>query len=97
MAATLFCDARRNALVEFRAENADPREDAAAIKITNFIRGVVALKTGERPFASRLVPASARDFSGEYDHLARVAEWSTADDGEGGRPRLDEDHAVDAA
>ena len=27
-------------------KDADPREDAAAIKITNFIRGVVALKTG---------------------------------------------------
>ena len=52
--------------------------------VTDGFTGNVALKTGERPFASRLVPASARDFSGEYDHLARVAEWSTADDGEGG-------------
>ena len=28
---------------------------------------------------SRLIPASARDYGGDFDHLARVAEWSTAE------------------
>nr|WP_272213733.1 double-strand break repair protein AddB [Marinicella sp. W31]MDC2879683.1 double-strand break repair protein AddB [Marinicella sp. W31] len=59
--------------------------ELASDALREFTRFVTALKTGTRPFASRLIPASARDFGGEYDHLARVAEWSTADDnGEGG-------------
>jgi ATP-dependent helicase/nuclease subunit B len=31
---------------------------------------------------SRLIAQKQRDYGGEYDHLARVAEWSTADDEE---------------
>ncbi|AQZ49972.1 double-strand break repair protein AddB [Martelella mediterranea] len=69
---------------ETAKEAAITAEELAADALREFTRFVIALKSGERPFASRLVPASARDFSGEYDHLARVAEWSTADDGEGG-------------
>jgi ATP-dependent helicase/nuclease subunit B len=38
---------------------------------------VAVLAEGRRGFASRLIPASAREFGGEYDHLARVAEWSS--------------------
>lgn len=41
------------------------------------------LLAGRYGFASRVIPASERDFGGEYDHLARVAEWSTAENGEG--------------
>jgi ATP-dependent helicase/nuclease subunit B len=37
-----------------------------------------------RGFLSRAIPRSARDFGGEYDHLARVAEWQTAVDADGG-------------
>ncbi|TFF19109.1 double-strand break repair protein AddB [Jiella endophytica] len=39
----------------------------------------------ETAFGSRLRPVLAGDFSGDYDHLARVREWSVAgdDDGEG--------------
>ncbi|MGV0821074.1 double-strand break repair protein AddB [Martelella sp. AMO21009] len=69
---------------ETAKEAAITAEELAADALREFTRFVIALKSGERPFASRLVPASARDFSGEYDHLARVAEWSTAEDGEGG-------------
>ncbi|WP_099867070.1 double-strand break repair protein AddB [Pararhizobium haloflavum] len=39
------------------------------------------LASGRRGFASRIIPASAREFGGEYDHLARVAEWASADVG----------------
>ena len=69
---------------ETKTEPAITAAELATDALREFTRFVIALKSGERPFASRLIPASARDFSGEYDHLARVAEWSTAEDGEGG-------------
>ena len=50
--------------------------------LQQFVGFLTALAEGRRGFASRLIPASARDFGGEYDHLARVAEWSAADDEE---------------
>ena len=52
--------------------------------LKQFIGFVSLLADGRRGFASRLVPASARDFGGEYDHLARVAEWSSTDGEEEG-------------
>ena len=58
--------------------------DLAQESIDQLTRFVVTLRNGEAGFASRLVPFAQGDFGGEYDHLARVAEWSTAeDDGEG--------------
>lgn len=41
-----------------------------------------ALLAGKHGFASRLIVQKERDYGGEYDHLARVAEWSTADSDE---------------
>mgnify|MGYP000164384280 CR=1 FL=1 len=44
------------------------------------------LKSGKRGFLSRVIPDSAAT-DGDYDHLARTAEWATAEgdaDGEGG-------------
>ncbi|MCA1493373.1 double-strand break repair protein AddB [Sinorhizobium alkalisoli] len=38
-----------------------------------------ALLSGRYGFASRLIVQKERDYGGEYDHLARVAEWATAD------------------
>ncbi len=38
-----------------------------------------ALLSGKHGFASRVIVQKERDYGGEYDHLARVAEWSTAD------------------
>lgn len=38
-----------------------------------------ALMSGRFGFASRLIVQKQRDYGGEYDHLARVAEWATAD------------------
>lgn len=35
--------------------------------------------SGRFGFASRLIVQKQRDYGGEYDHLARVAEWATAD------------------
>lgn len=39
------------------------------------------LLDGKRGFVSRLIPERERDYGGEYDHLARVAEWSSTDAG----------------
>lgn len=42
-------------------------------------RLVSVLLSGERGFASRLVVQKERSYGGDYDHLARVAEWATAE------------------
>ncbi|GGG15984.1 double-strand break repair protein AddB [Rhizobium wenxiniae] len=58
--------------------------DLAQDSIDQLTKFVLKLRSGDAGFASRLVPFAQGDFGGEYDHLARVAEWSTADDdGEG--------------
>jgi ATP-dependent helicase/nuclease subunit B len=57
--------------------------DLAQESIDQLTKFVLKLRSGDAGFASRLVPYAQGDFGGEYDHLARVAEWSTADnDGE---------------
>ena len=56
--------------------------DLADESLEQLTRFVITLRNGEAGFASRLVPMAQNDFGGEYDHLARVAEWSTADDEE---------------
>lgn len=57
-------------------------EELGEEALKQFAGFVSMLASGKRGFASRLIPASARDFGGEYDHLARVAEWSTGEPGE---------------
>jgi len=59
-------------------------QDLADKAVEEFSRLVALLRSGKRGFLSRAIPRSARDFGGEYDHLARVAEWQTAVDTEGG-------------
>lgn len=54
--------------------------DLAQDSIDQLTKFVLKLRSGDAGFASRLVPFAQGDFGGEYDHLARVAEWSTADD-----------------
>ncbi|MGF9695074.1 double-strand break repair protein AddB [Rhizobium sp. 0TCS1.26] len=51
--------------------------------LTQLATFVTRLRNGQVGFASRLIPAMQSDFGGEYDHLARVAEWATADAEEG--------------
>ncbi|MCV9967326.1 double-strand break repair protein AddB [Pararhizobium sp. BT-229] len=38
-----------------------------------------ALMSGKYGFVSRVIVQKERDYGGEYDHLARVAEWATAE------------------
>jgi ATP-dependent helicase/nuclease subunit B len=33
----------------------------------------------EAEYLSRKIPRRGREFAGDYDHLARVAEWAVAD------------------
>lgn len=40
---------------------------------------VLLLRSGDKGFASRLIPAQQFEYGGDYDHLARVSEWSTAE------------------
>ena len=58
--------------------------DLAEESIDQLIKFVSLLQSGERGFTSRLIPAQQFDFGGDYDHLARVSEWSTAEDEEAG-------------
>lgn len=53
--------------------------DLASDSIIQLTAFVNRLRGGDVGFASRLIPFQQGDFGGEYDHLARVAEWSTAD------------------
>lgn len=54
-------------------------EDAAR----ELVKLLTMLKDGRRGFLSRVLPESAA-IVGDYDHLARVAEWSSGDDNDEG-------------
>ncbi|MDQ0562779.1 ATP-dependent helicase/nuclease subunit B [Rhizobium mesoamericanum] len=62
-----------------RTDRAKSAMDLASDSIDQLIRFVSLLQSGEKGFTSRLVPAQQFDFGGDYDHLARVSEWSAAE------------------
>jgi ATP-dependent helicase/nuclease subunit B len=70
-----------------QAEVVEP--DELAVRANENLEGfrsmILGFLDGQRPFISRFAPQFMR-FEGEYDHLARVKEWSAAadDDGEDG-------------
>ncbi|MFT4182775.1 MAG: double-strand break repair protein AddB [Rhizobium sp.] len=53
--------------------------DLAVESMDQLVKFVSLLQSGEKGFSSRLIPAQQFEYSGDYDHLARVAEWSTAE------------------
>lgn len=57
--------------------------ELATESIEQLTKFVHSLRNGENGFASRLVPEEQQSYGGEYDHLARVSEWSTAEPGDG--------------
>ncbi|AYM82496.1 MULTISPECIES: double-strand break repair protein AddB [Agrobacterium] len=57
--------------------------ELATESIEQLTKFVHSLREGENGFASRLVPEEQQSYGGEYDHLARVSEWSTAEPGDG--------------
>jgi ATP-dependent helicase/nuclease subunit B len=62
-----------------KGDKAKSALDLAAESIEQLTRFVTLLQSGDRGYVSRLIPAQMNDYSGDYDHLARVAEWSTAE------------------
>lgn len=68
---------------EFAKETART-QPKSAIDLANESREQLAafinlLRSGKAGFSSRLVPMMQSNYGGDYDHLARVAEWSTAE------------------
>ena len=66
-----------------RSANSTPKSAAelgeeALTELEKLLTGLIEGRFG---FASRLIPEQERDYGGEYDHLARVAEWSSAENG----------------
>ncbi|KPF42911.1 double-strand break repair protein AddB [Rhizobium sp. AAP43] len=62
-----------------RGDNKKSAIELAQQAVDELGRFVEALQSGERGYVSRLIPAEQNNYGGEYDHLARVAEWSTAE------------------
>jgi ATP-dependent helicase/nuclease subunit B len=73
------CDRVNNEGAKTNPRSAIELAQESVEQLTRFVN---TLRAGEKGFASRLIPLKQGDFGGEYDHLARVAEWSTADDEE---------------
>ncbi|MCZ4090937.1 double-strand break repair protein AddB [Sinorhizobium psoraleae] len=70
-----------------RQKETKSADQLAEESLTELKKLLSALMTGRHGFASRLIVQKERDYGGEYDHLARVAEWATAegeDDGDEG-------------
>jgi ATP-dependent helicase/nuclease subunit B len=59
-------------------------DDLAQKAADELARLVVLLRSGKRGFLSRAIPRSVRSLEGDYDHLARVAEWQTTVDPDAG-------------
>ncbi len=57
-------------------KSADQLADESLRELTGLLSALMSRRHG---FASRLIVQKERDYGGEYDHLARVAEWTTAD------------------
>ncbi|MBB3594739.1 ATP-dependent helicase/nuclease subunit B [Rhizobium sp. BK529] len=69
---------------EANSDKAKSAIQLAEESIDQLVKFVTLLQSGEKGFTSRLIPAQQFDFGGDYDHLARVAEWATADPEGGG-------------
>lgn len=67
-----------------RSDKTKSALDLAEESIDQLVKFVSLLQSGERGYTSRLIPAQQFDFGGDYDHLARVSEWSTAENEEAG-------------
>ena len=57
-------------------KSASDLAEEALTELEKLLTGLIAGRFG---FTSRLIPEQERDYGGEYDHLARVAEWSSAE------------------
>jgi ATP-dependent helicase/nuclease subunit B len=62
-----------------KPEDRKSAEELATEAFTQLVKLTAALRDGRAGFKSRVAPFRDRDYGGDYDHLARVAEWSAAD------------------
>ncbi|WP_331372697.1 double-strand break repair protein AddB [Sinorhizobium chiapasense] len=62
-----------------RQKETKSADQLAEESLTELRKLLAALMTGRHGFVSRLIVQKERDYGGEYDHLARVAEWATAE------------------
>ncbi|MDO6964692.1 ATP-dependent helicase/nuclease subunit B [Rhizobium alvei] len=67
-----------------KEEDRRSANDLADQALLQMIRLTTSLREGKNGFKSRVAPFKDRDYGGEYDHLARVSEWSSADSDEAG-------------
>lgn len=67
-----------------KSANATPKSafELGEESLTELEKLLTGLIEGRYGFASRLIPEQERSYGGEYDHLARVAEWSSAENSE---------------
>ncbi|WP_419907127.1 double-strand break repair protein AddB [Hoeflea sp.] len=66
------------------SEEVKTPKDLAEESISRLTDIVKALSTGSIGFVSQAIPLSATSYGHDFDHLARVREWSSADTGETG-------------
>ncbi|MBP1885487.1 double-strand break repair protein AddB [Sinorhizobium mexicanum] len=62
-----------------RQKETKSADQLAEESLTELRKLLAALMSGRHGFVSRLIVQKERDYGGEYDHLARVAEWATAE------------------
>ncbi|NBB13989.1 double-strand break repair protein AddB [Caulobacter sp. SLTY] len=62
----------------------DESKEAADAAVEGAMRLLAAYQNPDQPYASRTAPQFVKTYAGDYDHLARVMEWSTGADGEEG-------------
>lgn len=62
-----------------KAENRQSAMDLAEEALSQLTKLSTALRDKKAGFKSRVAPFRDADYGGEYDHLARVAEWSVAE------------------
>lgn len=70
--------------VIIRKDAGDESNKAAANAWEGARRLLALYQDPERGYLSRTAPQFVKTYAGDYDHLARVFEWSTGSDGEGG-------------
>ncbi len=69
--------------VETRAAAGEESAEAAAKALDGLAELITRFDDPERPYASRTAPQFVKLYASDYDHLARVFEWSTSgEDGE---------------
>ncbi|MDO8296344.1 MAG: double-strand break repair protein AddB [Caulobacter sp.] len=59
-------------------------EDATEAALAGAVELLTLYEDPRRGYPSRVAPQWVKEYPGDYDHLARVFEWSTGGDGEGG-------------